>query len=185
MKLDDRFEPTEITPGVVVPVHRCRSEFVGVARADRAYRLIAVRRIAVGARLFGIEGEKTQQPTRYSLQIGESLHLDLGCGRSAEEVFDGYYWRFINHSCDPNTLVRCQEVIASRDIEPWADITFNYNTTEYDMAEPFGCHCGSPRCLGTIKGFKHLAQEERERLRPSLAPYLSRLIRSGVEPEPV
>jgi len=183
MKPDNTFKPTEISPGAVVPVRRCCSEFIGVVRAEGAYHLVAVRWIAAGARLFRIEGEKTRQPTRYSVQIGEHLHIDLRNGYSSEEILDRYFWRFMNHSCEPNTLVRGQEVIASQDIEPWANVTFNYNTTEYDMAEPFGCHCGSPDCLGTIKGFKHLTAEERERLRESLSPHLRRLLRPCAEPE--
>jgi hypothetical protein len=184
MKPDGRIEPTEISPGVVVPVHGCRSQCVGVVQADGAYHLVAVRRIAAGARLFRIEGETTHRPTRYSVQIGENLHIEPKNGHSDEKTLDGHFWRFLNHSCDPNTRIQSQEVIALRDIEPGADVTFNYNTTEYDMAEPFGCHCGSPGCLGTIKGFKHLTPKERERLRRSLAPHLSRLLRPGCEPEP-
>lgn len=184
MKSDHLFELIEISPGVVCPVRGCRSDFVGVVRADRAYRLVAVRPVAAGARLFQIEGEKTDQPTRYSVQIGENLHVDLGAGHSGEEILDRYFWRFMNHSCEPNTLLRSQEVIASHDIEPWADVTFNYNTTEYEMAEAFACHCGTPRCLGTIRGFKHLTSAERERLRPLLAPHLIRLLPSGPGPEP-
>lgn len=51
----------------------------------------------------------------------------------------------------------------------------SFNTTEFDLAEPFDCHCGSPGCFGTIRGFKYLTADERERLQPMLAPYLSRL----------
>jgi hypothetical protein len=167
--------PPEVAPELSVPVHGCRSEFVGVMRAEGSYRLIAIRPIGAGARLFRIEGERTHRPSRYSVQIGEHLHIDLGRGHSREEILDRYYWRFMNHSCEPNTLIRDQDVIATRDIEPWADVTFNYNTTEYDMAEPFRCHCGSPRCGGDIRGFKHLSPAERERLRPALAPHLRRL----------
>ena len=152
---------------------------VGVLRSNGAYRLIAVQKIAAGTHLFRIEGEKTHRPTRYSVQIDEELHIDLGSGYSEEEIFDRYYWRFTDHSCEPNTLIHSQEVIASQDIEPWADVTFNYNTTEYDMAEPFECKCGSLQCSGMIKGFRHLTSEQRERLQPLLAPYLSRMLPSG------
>ena len=185
MKLDNTFKPIEVIPGVVVMVRGCRSEFVGVARANGAYRLVAVRQIAAGTSLFRIEGEKTHRPTRYSLQIGENLHIELGSGHSDEEIFDRYYWRFTNHSCEPNTFIRSQEVIASHEIEPWADVTFNYNTTEYDMAEPFDCHCGTPGCLGKIKGFRHLTSDQRERLQPLLASHLSRLLHPDAELDPL
>jgi hypothetical protein len=172
MKPPHTFEPTEIRPGVVVPIHGCHPDCVGVVRAHGAYRLIAVRPIPAGARLFRIEGETTHRPTRYSVQIGAGLHIDLGRGHSHEEILDRYYWRFMNHSCEPNTRIDAREVIATHDIAPWTDITFNYNTTEDDMAEPFDCHCGSRNCLGSIRGARHLSDEELERLRPLLAPHL-------------
>jgi hypothetical protein len=184
MKPDQTFKPAETSQEVTAPVHGCRSEFVGVMRVNGAYRLVAIRRIAAGARLFRIEGEKTHGPTRYSVQIDETLHIDLRREHDSEEILDRYFWRFMNHSCDPSARVRDQEVIALRDIEPWAEVTFNYNTTEYDMAEPFPCDCGTPVCLGTVKGFRHLTPAERERLRPWLAPHLSRLLRPTAEPDP-
>lgn len=184
MNPNHSFIPTETSPGVLRPIHGCRSDSVGVVRAHGAYRLIAVRPIAAGDHLFRIEGEQTRRPSRYSIQIGENLHLDLTVRHSSEEILDRYYWRFMNHSCEPNTHVRGQEVIASHDIKPWADITFNYNTTEFDIAEPFDCHCGCPGCIGTIRGFKHLSADECERLRPWLAPHLSRLLNPCAEAEP-
>lgn len=181
MQPTDPFLIADAVPREFGSVHGCNSKFVGVVRADGAYRLVAVRPIAAGTRLFRIEGAQTARATRYSVQIGENLHIDVGDGHDSEVIMDRFYWRFMNHSCEPNSLVRDLEVIARHDIEPWEDVTFNYNTTEFDMAEPFACHCGRPTCLGTIRGFKHLAADERERLRPMLAPHLSRLLRPCTE----
>lgn len=47
--------------------------------------------------------------------------------------------------------------------------------TEFDMAAPFARHCGSPDCLGIIRGFTYLSTDERERLQPMLALHLRRL----------
>lgn len=181
MNLDDQFEPVEISPGVVVSVRRCHSACIAVARSEGGYHLVAVRFITAGETLFQMEGVTTRQPSRYSLQIADDLHLDVGDGHSGEEMFDRYFWRFLNHSCEPNTMIRSRQVIAIREIGPWEDVTFNYNTTEYAMAEPFECHCGSPRCIGIIRGFKHLDAAERLRLRPLLADYLLRLDCAGTE----
>ena len=152
--------------------HHTRSDSVGVVRAAREYRLVATRLISAGERLFRIEGEQTTKPTRYSVQIGENLHIDLGGGHSSEEILDRYFWRFMNHSCEPNALIHDREVIARRDIEPWEAVTFNYNTTEWEMAEPFACGCGSGNCLGTIQGLKYLTKEQRGLL-GRVAPHLS------------
>lgn len=154
-------------------LYHTQSEMVGVIRADREYRLVAICPIRAGERLFTIEGEQTTTATRYSLQIGENLHIDL-CGvRCTEEILDRYFWRFMNHSCEPNSLIRDRDVIALRDIQPWEAVTFDYNTTEWEMAEPFDCRCGSANCLGTIRGLKYLTLIERERL-GQVAPHLSR-----------
>jgi hypothetical protein len=147
----------------------------GVLRAAGEYRLVAIRPIRAGERLFRIEGDRTPWPSRYSVQIGEELHVDLGPGYEIEAMLDRYFWRFMNHGCDPNLLITGEDVVALCDIEPGVALTFNYNTTEWNMAEPFRCHCGSSQCLGTIRGFKHLTAAQRERLHPHAAPHLLRL----------
>jgi hypothetical protein len=68
--------------------------------------------------------------------------------------------------------VRELELTAVRPINPGEEVTFNYNTTEYEMAAPFACHCGSVFCAGEIRGFKYLDRRQRERLRSLLSPHL-------------
>lgn len=184
MKNGSVFAPTKISPGVVLPVHECPENLVGVVRAAREYRLIALRPIVSGERMFRIEGELTRHPSRYSVQVGEGLHVDLHPGHSSEEILDRYFWRFMNHHCNPNTVIQGRDVIALHAIAPWADVTFDYNATEYDMADPFNCRCGSQGCLGQIRGFKHLTPPQRQRLRPHLAHHLLRHLEpaSSVEP---
>lgn len=172
MKNGSVFARAEISPRSVLPVHECRDSLVGVVRAAGEYRLIALQNITSGERMFRIEGELSPRPSRFSVQIGEGRHIDLGPGHTSEEILDRYFWRFMNHSCEPNTLIRGQEVVALRPIPPWADVTFDYNATEYDMADPFVCRCGSPQCLGVIRGFKHLTSTQRHRLRPYLSAHL-------------
>lgn len=184
MQLEHAFRPIETRPGIVVDVRGCRSDFLGLARANGTFRLVSTKRIVSGTTLFKIEGERTLRPTRYSVQIGDGLHVDLDCAHDEAEVFDRFFWRFMNHSCNPNARFCSEEVIAARDIEPFEDVTFDYNTTEYEMAEPFDCHCGSPSCLGRIQGFKHLTAEQRRQLHPRLAPYLSRLVQPGAKTDP-
>ena len=149
-----------------------RSEAVGVLRADGEYRLVTLRSVDAGERLFRMEGEEMSRPSRYSVQLAEDLHLDLEGGQSMEEILDRYYWRFMNHSCEPNSCIRERDVYALRAVEPWENVTFDYNTTEYEMAEPFECRCASRGCLKQIGGFKHLTDPQRRRIEPLLIPYL-------------
>lgn len=148
---------------------------VGVVRRQGQFSLVATGAIVRGERIFHIEGERTLKPTRYSVQIDDKVHIDLG-QQPLELILDRYYWRFMNHHCEPSALLRGQEVYAERSIAAWEEITFNYNTTEYEMAEAFACQCGSARCLGKVQGFKSLSSAERQALRPWLAPYLLRYL---------
>lgn len=162
-------------------LHRGQAECVGVWETPGECRLVAIRPIRAGERLFRMEGETTARPTRYSLQVGEELHLDLGPGHSAGEIIDRFSWRFMNHSCEPTVEIRGREVMAMRDIGPTEAVTYNYNTTEWEMAEPFQCRCGSPRCLRVIRGFKHLTSAQRAEL-PLISPHLVRLAQTALRP---
>jgi hypothetical protein len=145
---------------------------VAVVRTNQEYRLVLTGHVCSGTRLFAVEGEVTRVPTMYSVQIGRDLHIDMPDGFLAEAVLDRFFWRFTNHSCEPNALLRDREMVALTCIEPWQQITFNYNTTEYDMAQPFACRCGSRSCAGEIRGYRWLSAAEKSRLRPSTAAHL-------------
>jgi hypothetical protein len=86
-------------------------------------------------------------------------------GTSLREQLEHYRWSFLNHACEPNAAFRGLTLVATRAIRQGEEITFHYATTEYDMAEPFRCRCGSPLCLGEIRGFRHLPPAALERLR--------------------
>jgi hypothetical protein len=152
-------------------VPSCR---VAVARVEGEYRLLCTTGVAAGRHLLDIDGDLTECPGRHSLQVDDRLHVDVAGEHSTEEFLDRFPWRFMNHSCEPSALVRGRAVFAIRQLDPCEEITFDYNTTEDEIAEPFDCHCGSHRCAGRIRGFRFLTRPDRERLRPRLAPYLLR-----------
>ena len=89
---------------------------------------------------------------------------------------------FINYSCNPNAKLEIRldqpssAYVAIRDIAKDEEIAFNYLATEYDMVQnggDFECACGSANCYHHIQGFKYLTQEQQEKLRPLLLPYLA------------
>lgn len=145
---------------------------LGVLRHSGEFRLLVTRPVSTDGFLFAIDGDLTPVPSRYSVQVAEGLHVDLPEGRQPDELLDEFFWRFMNHSCEPNAAIRGRDVFALRDIEPWEEITFDYNTTEFEMAEPFDCCCGSQRCVGRVRGFSFLDHSTRERLTPYLASHL-------------
>ncbi|MCC7002071.1 MAG: SET domain-containing protein-lysine N-methyltransferase [Gemmatimonadaceae bacterium] len=156
-------------PGTVLHTD---SPLVGVLVDQHERRLIAIRPIAKGSLLYRLEGHETPVPTKYSVQIAIDMHLDQSDARDATDRVRRRPWRYMNHSCDPNTRIADREVRAVRDIAVGDAVTFHYNTTEYEMAEPFECRCRTPVCDGVIRGAKFLTADQRARLGPWLADYL-------------
>jgi hypothetical protein len=132
--------------------------------------VLALRDLAEGEVVFEILGPTVATPSRYSVQIGEDLHVDVGSAGRLEH----FPWRFLNHGCEPNVVVRGRAVVALRAVAKFEELVFDYNTTELDLASPFVCGCGSDRCYGLVRGFRHLERAARERLRGMLAPHLLR-----------
>lgn len=61
-------------------------------------------------------------------------------------------FRFINHSCAPNTYIRCTatraEFYALRDIRRGEELTADYGESHHNGRLP--CRCGAARCRGFI-----------------------------------
>ncbi|MFD9961917.1 SET domain-containing protein-lysine N-methyltransferase [Amycolatopsis sp. NPDC058986] len=157
------------------------SRLVGVLREAGEYRLVVTQPVAAGTCLFTIGGEVTGTPTRYTVQVGAGEHIDVPPDCGNDEVQDLFSWRFMNHSCEPTVEIRGRKVFSVRAIGPWQEITFNYNTTEYEMVEPFACRCGAASCQEQIRGFRFLPAAERERLRPWLAGHLLSILDSELD----
>lgn len=150
----------------------CDSELVAILAGHDHRRLVSIQPIAKGTHLVTIVGRETAVPTRYSLQVGRSLHLDQDCAHDEFDLVKRYFWRYLDHSCEPTTVIRDRQVIAVRDIAEGEGVTFDYNTTEYDMASPFQCHCRSAHCVVMIRGARHLTPAQRARVERWLPDYL-------------
>uniref|UniRef100_A0A6B2GAC8 Histone-lysine N-methyltransferase, H3 lysine-4 specific (Trinotate prediction) n=1 Tax=Myxobolus squamalis TaxID=59785 RepID=A0A6B2GAC8_MYXSQ len=74
-----------------------------------------------------------------------------------------HFGRFFNHSCEPNMTMNFENwcFYALKDIDESEMVTFNYFQTEYEMASPFDCLCGSKLCFGKIMGWKGLEEDKR------------------------
>ena len=64
----------------------------------------------------------------------------------------GRGFRYINHSCAPNTYIRCTperaEFYALRDIRAGEELTADYGETQHDGK--LKCRCGARNCRGAI-----------------------------------
>jgi len=87
--------------------------------------LYATRIYVKGEIVIVLSGKIYDHPTRETIHIGNNEH-----------IYDEH-GIFINHSFTPTTIIMERYVVANTDIEIDDEITFNYNDTEINMAEPF------------------------------------------------
>ena len=105
----------------------------------------------------------------YHLQIGEDLYL----GPSGEA--DDY----ANHSCAPNTgFGDGLSLVALRDIAQHEEITWDYSAAiDEEDFQGFPCRCGALGCRNVVRSFRHLHNDDQQRLAAYLLPYLKKKIR--------
>jgi hypothetical protein len=93
-------------------------------------------------------GTIAAEPTYLTVQVAEGKHITL----------QPEFLQYINHSCSPNVFfdTTTMKVVALREIQQDEEMTFFYPSTEWRMTQSFNCYCGSPACLGEIKGAAYL-----------------------------
>lgn len=96
-------------------------------------------------------GQILSEPTYLTVQIDIDKHI----------ILQPEHLQYINHSCDPNVFfdTYAMQIIALKTIQQGDEMTFFYPSTEWDMAQPFTCYCGSDKCIGEIKGAAHISRE--------------------------
>jgi hypothetical protein len=102
-------------------------------------------------------GTISAEPTYLTVQVGINKHITL----------QPEFLQYINHSCDPNVFfdTSSMQLVALRNISAEEEMTFFYPSTEWEMTQTFNCYCGSPLCIGDIKGAAFLSKEATERYR--------------------
>ncbi len=118
-------------------------------------RLITDQPYRRGEVIYHFEGHRvTHQPTYQTIQTGPAEHIEeLGV------------LAYLNHSCQPNTIVNVAEltVVAARDIAAGEELNFFYPSTEWEMDRPFICLCGAPQCVRLVAGAKYLSVDTLSR----------------------
>ncbi|PLW11779.1 hypothetical protein PCANC_23197 [Puccinia coronata f. sp. avenae] len=113
----------------------------------------------------GKECQVSRQKAYTSVQFGDEA---AGHGNAHFELNSELV--YINHSCEPNVAFElpggwkgleegnwCLRSLSA--IKAGDPLTFAYFSTEWDMAQPFQCQCGSKTCVGMIRGAKYLPKE--------------------------
>lgn len=143
---------------------------------------VFAREVIEEGTIIRLKGSVSRVPSRHSLQLDRERHLIVP-DQAHEADRPDYFWKYLNHSCHPNGHIdtRGPSFHALRRIARGEECTFNYLTTEYEMAEPFECLCGSVDCFGVIGGYARLNAEERSRLSAHAAPHLTDTARGAVD----
>ena len=156
-----------------------QSKSIAVAEISKGFLSCqAIEDIPSGSFITDLWGPVFDSPTAHTVHIDKEKHVEPR----------GPMMRF-NHSCQPNSKFVYEKrqatfldldsndevfwyVVATRDIKEGENITFDYNTTEYAMAEVFQCMCGADTCLGEIKGYKYLSPEQQRQRKNDVSPVI-------------
>lgn len=140
----------------------------------------SLRKLAKGERLIEYVGERisTSEATRRYDDTKMRRHHTFLFNVSSRTVIDGDRLgndaRYFNHSCAPNCeteVVRGRVyILTRRAIKEGEELTYDYNyeldgPIEEDTLRTYACHCGAPRCRGTILGAEARARAPRAALR--------------------
>ena len=115
--------------------------------------LFAGTRIPARAKIGEFEGEVIGLREARRRAKGRKIVAIVELDRHALDATDtGRGFRFINHSCSPNTYIRCTperaEFYALRDIPKGTELTADYGETQHDGR--LRCRCRAPNCRGAI-----------------------------------
>jgi uncharacterized protein len=108
-------------------------------------------KIKKDARVGTIQGE-IEIVRKWTSALSQKSFNWIGIGRFSWINTNKSPFRYINHSCNPNTyIVGKRIVLALRDIAPNEEVTMDYSFTEADPGwyiDP--CSCGSKNCRSHI-----------------------------------
>jgi len=175
---------SESTDGGPQEIHQTIPDGLQVKKAKYGHGVFATKFFPTGSTVF-IE-RKFVIPNEYAefrlviRNTGDS-HL-LNTETHSVQFSETERWLFLfdsfmNHSCDPTTIMRQTDAQRSRneyqhfalkDINPGDEITCDYNLFEYDCHGKVidKCLCGSPACIGRISGFRYLSISEQKKRLP-------------------
>ncbi|MEZ6038262.1 MAG: hypothetical protein R3F29_12330 [Planctomycetota bacterium] len=153
----------------------------GIRVAFRAEQLAVYATVpfAAGDEILVVFGREAGAPSRFSIQVGLDQHLEPGDETGVSPAASRFPWRFLNHACAPTAMLSGRRLLARTPLAIGDEVTFDYDSTEWEMAEPFPCGCGHVTCRGRIAGYRHLDVAARAALAPLVAPHLLTMARAA------
>ena len=98
---------------------------VAVKATGDLFSVITTKPIAQDETILFIDGRLTNRPSRYSVQIPETEHIDLDEQALIDETPSRYIWRYLNHHCQPNARLDGRYQRANRNIRAGDEVTYN------------------------------------------------------------
>jgi hypothetical protein len=142
-------------------------------------RLVSKTSIQAAEAVIQCHQEEIQaQRTWRTVQVDQGRHLK------------NEFLAYVDHSCAPNTLFDTDSLalVAIRPIQQGQPVTFFYPGSEVELAQEFGCSCGSTDCLRHISGSFYLTKPqmrwalEQGYCTPFISQHLRRLLSMTDEP---
>lgn len=122
-----------------------------------------------GERVGVIHGE-TEHIKVWTPRLSKISPNWIGIGRYTWINTKNSPFRYINHSCDPNTIIIGKRtVVALKDIPADTEVTMDYSFTESDKGWSIICNCGSKNCrkkIGPIDTLSKIYFESVRKLIP-------------------
>ncbi|KAK2024023.1 hypothetical protein LX32DRAFT_666965 [Colletotrichum zoysiae] len=148
-----------LTPHWIQPSHPDVQEVVKASETEfltKSFSKVSLPPFAVFAKMSFPPCDLAYEPTYATVQCGKDRHLNLNSDLL-----------YINHSCEPSLIFDTGNfniLAGPKGLRPGDELTFFYPSTEWHMAQPFDCFCGTSSCRGTIAGARDMPRAQLEGL---------------------
>ena len=96
-----------------------------IKKSDNFYGLFSDTSYNKDNIIHELSGSIYNKPSRTTIEIGKNKHID------------DHFGIYMNHSFNPNCIIKDECIIAYNDISVGEELTFDYNASETHMACPF------------------------------------------------
>lgn len=148
-----------LTPHWTQPSHPDIQDVIKASETEfltKSFSKVALPPFAVYAKMSFPPCNLADEPTYATVQCGKDKHLNLNSDLL-----------YINHSCEPSLIFdtgNFNVLAGPKGLQPGDELTFFYPSTEWHMAQPFDCFCGTPSCRGRIAGARDMPRAQLEGL---------------------
>lgn len=162
--------PIPSFPTLQDEIDEANDRYFGELRIEKVpfgYGLVASRDFRKGDKVMTSKAIEERPRDSHTIQTGDNTHVLIDLPS-----------RFVNHACEANLGVRdndfqAYDFYALKDIHQGEDLSFDYESTEYEIEGFEKCLCGKERCRKKLGGFKKHGDIVKKLYGQHLAKYLN------------